>query len=897
MLRTALLVLFVSTSGLFAQPFYKTQLSAQPLTRENLLDVVFMRSFDSGWAVGKNGLVIRTTDGGLSWMQQNVGATPGAQANLTGVALTSSATLFSVSDSGTIRWSYDGGVIWNIVHAGTAPLHAIDLNSPLNEPTNVMGLAVGQNGLILKGGIFTGWLPQTSGTTATLRGVHLYNRDTMFVVGDGGTFRRSTQFGEQWVERSTSTTKNLNAVRFATGSTGWIVGDSGTILKTVDAGDSWTSQTSGTTLKLRHLHFVSATTGWITGDSGLVLSTSNGGTTWTRRGATSGRNVNAVFSIAGLGVAVGDSGLILRSDFAGTTWTPVKTSRDLLRSLHFSGADTGVAVGQGGVVLTTRDRGVTWTRREIAGRPDLNVVHLVGKTGWATGTKSSVYVTKDAGETWTAQTEPNTTYGFRGMSFVDTTRGFFAGDNGTVFRTQNGGVDWLGLNVGTNAALNAVHFRHADTGWVAGATGTIMKTVDGGNNWTAQQTGTTETLNGLAFLNGRAGIAGGSGGMILKTTNGGTNWNTASSLLPGTVKLVTFAGNPPVAVAIGEGFQAVSLDTGLTWRTTSLGDTILGGVTGIASHQNGSLWIAKANGSIITNTLLALTGVGGGLNGGLSARVGDTVRIQVGHKDIAQVTLQFSADSGATWSPIGVISPTGNLSLSASSLAWAVPNTLTTKGRFRAFNSNRPSEADTLAGTFSILPALVPTLALTSPTASTSWVGATVQNITWTATHIDTVTLQYSYNGTQWFTLAPKVLASTGTVAWTVPDTSSTTVKVRVATLKNPALADTSDAFTTTKTVVGLLQGAGAPWFGITGYIGLTGSVGQIRFQLATPASSVTVSVRDLGGKVVARSPRKSLDAGRHIAELDVSHLPAGTYLCELLADEARDTRRIMRLK
>jgi hypothetical protein len=423
-----------------------------------------------------------------------------------------------------------------------------------------------------------------------------------------------------------------------------------------------------------------------------------------------------------------------------------------------------------------------------------------------------------------------------------------------------------------------------------------MKTVNGGNAWTSQFTGSNETFNSMAFLNSTTGMVGGSGGVILKTTNGGTNWTTASPSLPGTVKLVSFVGNPPVAIAIGEGFQAVSLDSGTTWRTTSLGDTMLGGVNAIARHPGGSLWIAKANGSIISNTLLALTGVTGGLSGGLSARVGDTIRINVAHKDIAQITVEFSPDSGATWAPIGSLTPVGNLSVTTSSLVWVVPNTLTTKGRFRAFNTGRPSETDTLAGTFTILPALVPTLVLTAPAGGETWTGGSTRTITWTSTHIDSVSIQYTYNGTQWINLATKVLASTGSLTWTVPDTGSTTVKVRIANLKNPGLADTSAAFTTTKSVVGVDGTAQALRFGLADNTGLTGAIGRIRFQLAVPAASVTVSLRDVRGTIVAKVISGPLTAGHHVATVDLARLPAGAYFCELEAGSFKDVERVMRL-
>jgi photosystem II stability/assembly factor-like uncharacterized protein len=61
--------------------------------------------------------------------------------------------------------------------------------------------------------------------------------------------------------------------------------------------------------------------------------------------------------------------------------------------------------------------------------------------------------------------------------------------------------------------LNSVYFVNATTGWTVGGEGAIFKTVDGGANWIAQKSGTGDPLNSVFFIDANTGWAvGGDGG-------------------------------------------------------------------------------------------------------------------------------------------------------------------------------------------------------------------------------------------------------------------------------------------------------------------------------------------------------------------------------------------------
>ena len=78
---------------------------------------------------------------------------------------------------------------------------------------------------------------------------------------------------------------------------------------------------------------------------------------------------------------------------------------------------------------------------------------------------------------------------------------------------------WSQLNVGTTENLNKVYFKNNSEGFIIGDNGTLIKTTDGGINWIAVSTGVTNNLRTISFLNDTIGYING-----LKTTDGGNTW-------------------------------------------------------------------------------------------------------------------------------------------------------------------------------------------------------------------------------------------------------------------------------------------------------------------------------------------------------------------------------------
>jgi len=81
-----------------------------------------------------------------------------------------------------------------------------------------------------------------------------------------------------------------------------------------------------------------------------------------------------------------------------------------------------------------------------------------------------------------------------------------------------------------------------------------------------------------------------------------------------------------------------------------------------------------------------------------------------------------------------------------------------------------------------------------SPNGGESWAGASSHSITWTATGVTNVKLEYTLDGSTWTAITSSTAASAGSYTWTVPNSASTAAKVRVSDAANSTVTDASNA-------------------------------------------------------------------------------------------------------
>jgi photosystem II stability/assembly factor-like uncharacterized protein len=495
-----------------------------PLPTGSSLESDFMLNADEGWAVGQDGAILHTTDGGAHWTRQT---------------------------SNTEE-----------------PLNAVHFHDPLH------GWATGNVALYTTDGGTT-WL-ESSGMVGSHYAIDFVDLSYGWMAGGGGSTFRTTDGGQTWSWVYAGSTDNLKEVDFVDRDNGWAVGAEGTIWHTVNGGLSWTAQSSGTNAYLDGLAFVNANEGWASGGDD-VLHTTNGGQTWLPQSVPSDFwSYGLHFSDTQHGWSAGERRQIYHTSDGGATWTLQATSGTMQRlwDVHFGDALHGVATGERGAVYTTGNGGATWTDRRSGSSTSSNDLAAVDtQNAWSANSLGEVLYTHDGGMRWNvvqAQGEYSHLYG---IDFADKLTGWVVGEGdqlgfpGVILKSTDGGLNWSEQWLGT--ALDPVFGVAAldDQTVVAVGGPGVLRTSDGGASWADIPTPPTAgLLKAVYFLDSQLGWAAGTDGTVLKTTNGGLTWSGDNILLDSdALEDISFSDASHGWVVGRNGKALRSTDGGQTW--------------------------------------------------------------------------------------------------------------------------------------------------------------------------------------------------------------------------------------------------------------------------------------------------------------------------------------------
>jgi hypothetical protein len=171
-------------------------------------------------------------------------------------------------------------------------------------------------------------------------------------------------------------------------------------------------------------------------------------------------------------------------------------------------------------------------------------------------------------------------------------------------------------------------------------------------------------------------------------------------------------------------------------------------------------------------------------NGGETFGVGKTEVIKWRSNSITSVKLEYSINSGSSWTTIATSSA------STGSYSWIIPNVNSNQCRIRISDASRAAIYDVSDTVFSISSKLQ----LVSPNGGESWQAGSSHKIEWESANITNVQLAYSTNnGTSWISMT-SVSAATGSYTWTVPSYTSNQCKIKVSDASNSTTYDLSDS-------------------------------------------------------------------------------------------------------
>lgn len=631
----------------------------QPLPQGNPVKAIDFLSDTLGWAVGDNGTVIRTDDGGFSWTNQGPIVKQGGDdkgTHVYDVCFTDSNNGWVAAD-GMVYRTTNGGSTWGNSGAWMAG------NDGKYYAYRSVDFADANNGWMIgsykifrttNGGATVS--QQTIPATATPTQVIAVSSAEAFAHGYPSVgYLSTTDGGSTWNQRQFTGTAHENdppwTMAACSASTVYAV-SGGDLLKTANGGSTWTTVTV-TGLDSGDVAWqVAAVDGDTSGLSIYVLTdghdlfkSSDGGDTWTKKLDRTGPDVLEAPSATGL-FAVDGWGVVGSPDGGGSWYECDEgTTSNPYRAVDFSTESTGHAITPYEYARTT-DGGANWDVFDLAATginldqmSDMTFLQSDPQMGWIVGNPAggsglpSVYKTTDAGQTWTSLEETRMA-DIQRVRFSDANNGWaiYPYQDG-FWHSSDGGNAWQKVpHAGSHWDID---FADADNGWIAytpmvNTDLCIAHTADGGSTWTTQTVGNTGgSLQYIDFADANTGYAVDTFANIFKTTNGGDTWAEIefwpyspdfrihdikfSTPLDGWV--VGKQKTSTVIPSDRHDFAAHTTDGGQTWdfyadaEASDYGST--GTNVGISALDavGSKMWFVGGNGSIVTTRPRAVASI------------------------------------------------------------------------------------------------------------------------------------------------------------------------------------------------------------------------------------------------------------------------------------------------
>lgn len=573
----------------------------------------FFLSALNGVAVGFDGTIFRTIDGGKIWSPVPSGTTNNLNSvffrdALNGYAVGTSPS-FNILQAAVNRAlvTSDGGQTWQESGDIDTSNAGLDTRTYRNNAVRFvsanLGLVAGARDNSTNANdrarvYFTqdggaNWavvVDNNAGANAQFRGLG-GTAPLAVAVGDNGRIFQSISNGTPGTWNNVGSNDNAHdwrGVAFnADNSRGYAVGSNGLVSLGTVQGSTWSAPINEAAgQQLNAVAAPSADVAVAVGQAGTIIRTINGGTTWNPVAGVPNVNYSSVrFVDANNGFAVSsNSSVVLQTTDGGATWTEVQSPASAnLGGVSFGSTQVGWAVG-GNQILKTLNAGLSFQPQThaLAGLVD---VSAASPTLAYTVGGNTIGRTNDGGTNWTSATPTAQT--LRAVAAVRNTQvAFMCGDNGEVLRTLNGGDGYGQLISGTAAQLNGVSFSNSANGIVVGNGGVIRRITNGDNAnsatvvFTPQTSGTAVNLHGVSYYaDGLFAAVVGDGGTVLTTGNGGITWTPRNSGTANALRRVHFSTELS-GIAVGDNNTVIQTgDGGITWTPLNTG---LGGATNLS---------------------------------------------------------------------------------------------------------------------------------------------------------------------------------------------------------------------------------------------------------------------------------------------------------------------------
>tara|TARA_R110001583_G_scaffold194676_1_gene366219 strand:- start:14268 stop:15371 length:1104 start_codon:yes stop_codon:yes gene_type:complete len=299
-------------------------------------------------------------------------------------------------------------------------------------------------------------------------------------------------------------------------------------------------------------------------------------------------------------VAVGQRGHIIYSDDQGRSWVQaaVPVSSDLT-SVYFVNKNSGWAVGHDGVILHSQDGGRRWSK-QLDGRqanhlllngmaplrmrmlqdprvdelmsevlrfnedgpdkPFLDVWFADENHGYAIGAYNLIFRTEDGGQNWISLFDKTDNPGFYHLNAVIgwDNEIYIAGEQGLLLRYDAESQRFVALDTPYIGSFFAL--AHSDHSLVAfGMRGNIYRSVNEGETWQRSKSETEAGFSDVVVLDSGYMVAVSQAGQVLLSKDMGVSFKLLNVQASMPYSSITVAGDYSVAITGTRGVQIVRL--------------------------------------------------------------------------------------------------------------------------------------------------------------------------------------------------------------------------------------------------------------------------------------------------------------------------------------------------
>ncbi len=276
-------------------------------TRASLRSVFFLTPY-TGWAVGRVegangggsvGVMLKTTDGGIQWDEVGVNVLPGLQA----IRFLDEKTGFVCGDGSTafpagMFTTTDGGHGWRQVSSAKLPSCRTVEFFAGSKVAVVAGAWSRLGTFSFEAGYREADFDPLAGRTlhaVCTNAAAEAGCPNAYAVGDGGAVLLSKDKGKSWGFANLGLPPEALAVCdfrcvSAVGAHVWVAGKpGGIVLHSADHGKTWEVQKTELALPINGVQFLNERVGWMVGELGSIFGTIDGGKTWKIRRAAGQR--------------------------------------------------------------------------------------------------------------------------------------------------------------------------------------------------------------------------------------------------------------------------------------------------------------------------------------------------------------------------------------------------------------------------------------------------------------------------------------------------------------------------------------------------------------------------------------------------------------------------------